>query len=662
MKNNMKNNLKNTILAALLLISLNITTSSNAQVGIGVTTANMAASAELDVTSTTKGFLPPRMNTVQRNAIVNPGAGLIIYCTDCGSNGEIQYYNGTNWMSTSMGEGMSPNYISTLAISNLAGNTATCGGNISADGNANIVTRGVCWSTSSSPNISLSTKTTDGTTTGSYTSAIIGLSPDTTYYVRSYATNAYYTVYGNEVVFTTLQIPSFSTSTISNISYSTATCEGNIISDGNQTVTERGVCWSTSPSPTVALSTKTADGMGIGSYTSAISGLTDNTTYYVRTYATNATGTAYGNEVVFTTLPSISTSSISNLTSNTASCGGIISTSGNGTVSARGVCWSTNSSPTVSLITKTLDNNGAGSYTSVITGLTDNTKYYVRSYATNASGTAYGNEVVFTTNLSPESVSTSTISNLAITSATCGGIVSSSGNGTISARGVCWSISPNPTVALSTKTVNGAGTGNFASAITGLADNTTYYLRSYATNAAGTVYGNEVVLTTIFDSVPHVTIGAQIWTTLNLDVSSYRNGDVIPEVTDPTQWAALTTGAWCYYNNSSGNAATYGKLYNWYAVTDPRGLAPIGYHIPTIEEFSFVTNLKSPCGFMGLAGGERYAGHSRFLNMDFAGNWWSSTSDGPTTAMYRYLIYPTSFVNSWQHEKQYGHSVRCIRD
>ena len=87
-----------------------------------------------------------------------------------------------------------------------------------------------------------------------------------------------------------------------------------------------------------------------------------------------------------------------------------------------------------------------------------------------------------------------------------------------------------------------------------------------------------------------VQIGTQIWTTKNLDVTTYRNGDVIPQVTSPAQWVELTTGAWCYYENKSENGTTYGKLYNWFAVKDSRGLAPAGYHIPTAAEWTILVN------------------------------------------------------------------------
>jgi len=87
------------------------------------------------------------------------------------------------------------------------------------------------------------------------------------------------------------------------------------------------------------------------------------------------------------------------------------------------------------------------------------------------------------------------------------------------------------------------------------------------------------------DNIATVTIGTQVWMATNLDVSYYRNGDIIPQVTDSAQWATLTTGAWCWYNNDSTTGAVYDKLYNWYAVNDPRGLAPTGWHVPSDSEW-----------------------------------------------------------------------------
>jgi uncharacterized protein (TIGR02145 family) len=196
--------MKNTILTSLLLIALAITTSSNAQVGIGIATANINPSAQLDVTSTTKGFLLPRMTNAQKTAIVAPSAGLQVWCADCGASGELQVFNGNNWTNTS-GSAASLAFprITTAAITGLtigATTSATSGGTISGTGGETVVS-GVCWSTTTNPTVALTTKTTNGPTTiGSFSSSITGLTNYTLYYVRAYATNSSGTSYGNEVI------------------------------------------------------------------------------------------------------------------------------------------------------------------------------------------------------------------------------------------------------------------------------------------------------------------------------------------------------------------------------------------------------------------------------------------------------------------------------
>ena len=390
--------------------------------------------------------------------------------------------------------------IITSSIGAISSTTATSGGNISTDGGSPVTSKGVCWSTSIGPTTALSTKTNEGSGIGLFGSNLTGLSPYTTYYVRSYATNSVGTVYGNELSFTTLDIPSLTTSTITNILSNSATGGGNIVNDGGSPVTSRGVCWSTFPSPNVSLSTKTIDGSGTGNFSSSLTSLNSNTTYYLRAYATNSLGTAYGNEVSFTTisLPTITTTSAFSITAYTASSGGIISNNGGSAVTSRGVCWSTSINPTISLSTKTIDGSGSGPFSSSITGLTPNTTYHVRAYATNSVGTAYGSDEVFTTlQISLPTVTTTNASAIMNSSSISGGNVTFSGNLPVTARGVCWSTSPNPTIALSTKTIDGLGVGTFTSNLTYLTANTLYYVRAYATNSLGTSYGPEVTFTTL---------------------------------------------------------------------------------------------------------------------------------------------------------------------
>ncbi len=198
----------------------------------------------------------------------------------------------------------------------------------------------------------------------------------------------------------TVSLPTITTSSVSGITQTSASCGGNITSNGGGSVTVSGVCWSTIQNPTVSGS-KTTDGTGTGSFTSSIMGLSAGTTYYVMAYATNSAGTAYGNQVTFTTstspsVPVLTTDAISNIGATTASCGGNISSAGGGSVTARGVCWSTSSNPTTS-DSKTSNGTGIGSFPSSITGLTANTTYYVRAYATNSIGTGYGSQMVLKT-------------------------------------------------------------------------------------------------------------------------------------------------------------------------------------------------------------------------------------------------------------------------
>ncbi len=189
------------------------------------------------------------------------------------------------------------------------------------------------------------------------------------------------------------------------------------------------------------------------------------------------------------------------------------------------------------------------------------------------------------------------------------------------------------------------------------------------------------------DAMPTIQIGTQKWMNKNLEVAFYRNGDSIPEVTDANAWAALTTGAWCYYNNDPANGAIYGKLYNWYAVTDPRGLAPAGWHIPTDAEWTTLTTtlggenvagckMKTPgtanwttpntgatnrSGFTGLPGGF-CTSSGEFLSVGNVGFWWSATEHNNTHAWYRSLF--SNDINIVRNigNKEIGWSVRCVRD
>jgi len=296
------------------------------------------------------------------------------------------------------------------------------------------------------------------------------------------------------------KLATLTTTSVSSITETSAVCGGNITNNGGATVTSRGICWGTTPNPTPA-DNSSVNGSGAGSFTSNLSGLTGGTTYYVRAYAINSEGTSYGNELSFTTtepvrLATLTTTTVSYITETSAVSGGNITDNGGATVTSRGICWGISPNPTPA-DNSSINGSGAGSFVSNLSGLTGGTTYYVRAYAINSAGTSYGNEVSFTT-ISPVQLTTLTttpISYITETSAVSGGNITNDGGAIVTSRGICWGTSPNPTPA-DNSSVNGSGTGSFTSNLSGLRGGTTYYVRAYAINSAGTSYGNEVSFTT----------------------------------------------------------------------------------------------------------------------------------------------------------------------
>ena len=366
--------------------------------------------------------------------------------------------------------------------------------------------------------------------------------------------------------------PTVVTKSVSEVTKTSAKVVGQVAADGGADVTERGVCWSTDGTPTILdFRVKDTEG-GLGSYEIAFTDLVPNTQYYVRAYATNEAGTGYGDEKTFVTVDPegpenpeqpedpenpeqpeqpedpenpeqpedpeqpevgasvVTTSEVTEITVNSAKCGGEVVSGGNGVIVARGVCWSTNHNPTDS-DAYTINGNGVGSYTSNMTNLEHNTTYYVRAYATNAQGVVfYGNEVSFKTleKRLPVVMTNSEVTGITMSSAVCGGEVSLDGNSETT-RGICWSTSQNPTIDDS-KTIDGKGIGSYTSYINNLEQNTTYYVRAYATNEIGTVYGEEKTFQTLAAYSPatgtsngygYVDLGLSVkWATCNVGATS----------------------------------------------------------------------------------------------------------------------------------------------
>lgn len=440
--------------------------------------------------------------------------------------------------------------LTTTAVSHVTAESADSGGHILTNGGESITTRGVCWNFVGGPTAS-DTCTTDGSGRGTFTSNLSDLSPNTAYYVRAYATNSVGTTHGQERTFTTLTVtPTVAVNNASSITTTTASSGGNVTDDGGAEVTTRGACWNTTGSPTIG-DTCTTDGAGTGSFASSLTGLSAGTKYYVRAYAANSAGTRYSSETSFKTLaavPAVTEPNISGTTEVSSEASSGVISNGGATVTARGVCWSTASNPTTSDMC-TSDGMGTGNFTSSLTGLSANTTYYVRAYATNSAGTAYSGSISFTTPGSEPSMTTATVTAEAITSisataASGGGNVIKDGGAAITARGVCWNTTGGPTTS-DTCTTDGAETGSFDSDLIDLSRSTTYYLRAYAINSAGTAYSSELTFTT---SATTPTLAAPDVATVTT-TSAQIGGDIVDDGGD----VVITRGV-CW--NTTGNPTT----------------------------------------------------------------------------------------------------------
>lgn len=292
-------------------------------------------------------------------------------------------------------------------------------------------------------------------------------------------------------------------------------------------------------------------------------------------------------------------------------------------------------------------------------------------------------------------ISTSVITEVTVTTAICGGSVTDEGASNVIERGVCWSTSPNPTVS-DGRTSDGIGKGAFTSNLTKLLPNTKYYVKAYCINSEGTAYGNILSFTTLDGVVDAdgnvyqtVKIGTQTWMAENLHTTKFRNGDPVPYIHDDYQWGSLTTSAaYCDYNHEAANVEKFGRLYNWYAVTDSRNIAPVGWHVPTDYEWVTLieflggenvaggkmktigtsiwtspnTNATNSSNFSALPAGGRNNGNGFFQGLYGFAVFWSSTEYVSTASWYVQLIYNQESISHTFTYKPSGFSVRLIKD
>ncbi|MFZ4401917.1 MAG: T9SS type A sorting domain-containing protein [Bacteroidales bacterium] len=293
--------------------------------------------------------------------------------------------------------------VTTTAAHSISCYEAISGGNVTNDGGGSLTQKGVCWGLTQYPFITTDNYSTDGTNAGVFVSNInYGLSPNTLYHYRAYATNSIGTAYGNDLTFTTTNgLPVVATTTATSITNNAAISGGNVTNDGgcNDSITARGICWGTNPNP-ITTGNHTTNGSGSGNFVSNLTSLTSSTVYHYRAYATNTTGTSYGSDMSFTTtsgLAVVTTTTATSITNTTATSGGNITSDGGVSVTVRGISWGLNANP-INTDNHTIDGSGTGSFVSNLTGLSSSTVYHYRAYATNTTGTSYGSDMSFTTN------------------------------------------------------------------------------------------------------------------------------------------------------------------------------------------------------------------------------------------------------------------------
>ena len=368
--------------------------------------------------------------------------------------------------------------------------------NVLSDGGESASEQGFYWG----ENTNVENKVKCAGSTFSY--QLNGLSRNTTYYVKSYSVNSVGTAYSDVIEFKTMpELPVVSSGEVSEIAEFSAVCTGSITDDGGAEITDKGFVYNLTSNPEAETGIKVSAGRGIDQFSSTLSELSPNKTYYVRAYAENSAGLSYGDERAFTTntaLPSVGTATLVTSTSSSLTVSASILDDGGETPIEVGFYYSTSADSNQNEGIKVLGMLSGRLIEAEITGLTRATTYYVRAYVVNSVGESSGNLNCFTTLVELPVVETGVVIDITDNSAVCGGNVIDDGGAEITASGLVWSKSPNPTIESGIKN-NVGNIGSFSEIMTGLFPGTTYYVRAYATNSMGTSYGDELSFITTGD-------------------------------------------------------------------------------------------------------------------------------------------------------------------
>jgi len=498
-----------------------------------------------------------------------------------------------------------PPSLSTTAVTEISTTTAVFGGKITADGGATIISRGVCWDTSDDPTIE-NNKTSENSELLSFTSNITQLSPNTSYYVRAYATNSAGTGYGESVSFKTLgDKPASNGQNASNVTINSATLAGSVNPNFlSTTVTfEYGVTTSYGSSATALESPLSGDKVENVTVKADLSELTPGTTYHFRIKAENSLGTTYGSDLAFTTLgqvPAVNAQAASNLQVRTATINGSINP--NYLPTTVTFEWGTTTGyGNTTAIQDAGNENSVVSVSESLLGLTPGTIYHYRINATNELGTTQSNDMTFRTLGDVPFALVKSAINTQYNSATLSGQINPNylsttvefEYGTTSAYGNTLSISHGP--------FTGKDTINVSADLSGLNQGTLYHFRIKASNELGTINSADYTFTTLApitdidgNTYNIKTIGNQIWMTENLKTTKYSDG------------TSISHGLY-YPDNDISKVNKYGILYDWAAAIKQspkydtimldlqglrvQGVCPTNWHLPNEDEWMELIDL-----------------------------------------------------------------------
>ena len=421
--------------------------------------------------------------------------------------------------------------VETIEASDITYTSAKVGGRVISDGGSEVIERGMCYSITKNPTIENNIVKIDENL-DSFIVDLSELKDGVTYYVRAYAKNKKGIAYGKQVELTTKAygVPVVKTLEVTNISFSSAKVGGNIIADGGLAIIERGVCYSITKNPTTENDIVKIE-ESLDSFIVDLSKLKDGVTYYVRAYAKNKKGVAYGEQVEFTTkaygVPIVEIIGVVNIMDVAARVEAKVISDGGLDIMEQGVCYSINENPTIENGIVLLDEELSSSFFINLVDLIPGTKYYVRAYAKNDKGIAYGSQVSFVTLVYDlPIIETLEAMNISYTSATVGGNVVSDGNMIITQRGICYSNTENPTIENSIVVLDkdSRDFDFFTIELDSLIPGAKYYVCAYAINGKGVSYGENISFVTkdyIEGDHRYVDLGLSVmWATCNIGAES----------------------------------------------------------------------------------------------------------------------------------------------